>query len=657
MNPLYSRSVRMGIVILVCVSATKAVPLGTAFTYQGQLKKNGAPIDGTAHLRFSLWDAAGSGSPPVGGSQIGVGQLLANVAVSNGLFTVPLNAGGQFGASAFAGEARWLQIEVCADAGCGTITILAPRQPLTAAPHALFAVSADRLDGLDSTAFLQSIPSPLTLSGPSATHVIRGENASTTVASSGVSGLSTAATGRTYGLFGQSDSTSGRGVFGVATAPTGATYGGWFQTASTSGDGVVGQATASAGVNYGVVGESFSTSGTGVLGYNNVATTGETYGGRFECRSTAGTGVSGSSSAPTGNTIGVFGQSYSPTGRGVYGEVAFLNDTDQGALGGSAGSSDSAVGVFGIARAPTGINYGVYGRSDSTSDDAAGVVGEAGAGVGATYGGRFQSFSPIGTGVYGNGADGVSGESNAMNGNGVVGECNNGAFAYGVLGTTNTGYGVYGVSQSTSGRGVVGVGNADTGATYGVYGLSYSPSGRGVYGEASIGSGSAYGGEFRTGSTSGRGVFGFASAVTGFTNGGWFQTASNSGNGVVGQATNGAGVTHGVIGENFSTSGRGVLGVARASSGITYGVFGHLADGNIHVEVHGPAPDDDAVDVAVLECIARYGGSISAEHGVGRAKAGKLHLCRSAAEIDAMRAIKRAWDPQGIMNPGVIFSS
>src|SRR3989304_1874395 len=110
-----------------------AAPLGTAFTYQGQLKEDGVPIDGTAHLRFSLWDAAGNGSPPVGGGQIGASQLLANVAVTNGLFTVPLNGGDQFGANAFNGEARWLQVEVCADAGCGTLTILAPPQPLTAA--------------------------------------------------------------------------------------------------------------------------------------------------------------------------------------------------------------------------------------------------------------------------------------------------------------------------------------------------------------------------------------------------------------------------------------------------------------------------------------------------------------------------------------------
>lgn len=86
-----------------------------------------------------------------------------------------------------------------------------------------------------------------------------------------------------------------------------------------------------------------------------------------------------------------------------------------------------------------------------------------------------------------------------------------------------------------------------------------------------------------------------------------------------------------------------------------FGVFGHLADGNIHVEMHGPEAEDEAIDLAILECVARYGGSVSAEHGVGRAKAHQLHLCRSAEEIAAMRAIKAAWDPAGAMNPGVLF--
>ncbi len=87
----------------------------------------------------------------------------------------------------------------------------------------------------------------------------------------------------------------------------------------------------------------------------------------------------------------------------------------------------------------------------------------------------------------------------------------------------------------------------------------------------------------------------------------------------------------------------------------TFGVFGHLADGNIHVEIAGPAADDTRVDHAILACVAGYGGSISAEHGVGRAKAGELHLCRSASEIAAMRAIKSALDPAGLMNPGVLL--
>ena len=96
--------------------------------------------------------------------------------------------------------------------------------------------------------------------------------------------------------------------------------------------------------------------------------------------------------------------------------------------------------------------------------------------------------------------------------------------------------------------------------------------------------------------------------------------------------------------------------VVDAFSDVTvFGVFGHLADGNIHVEIAGPDADDTRVDHAILECVARYGGSISAEHGVGRAKAGELHLCRSAPEIAAMRAIKRALDPAGLMNPGVLL--
>lgn len=84
-------------------------------------------------------------------------------------------------------------------------------------------------------------------------------------------------------------------------------------------------------------------------------------------------------------------------------------------------------------------------------------------------------------------------------------------------------------------------------------------------------------------------------------------------------------------------------------------VFGHIAAGNLHVNVLGPDPSDDAVDDAVLALAAAHGGTISAEHGIGRAKAVSLHLSRTPAEIAAMRAIKSGLDPAGLLNPGVLL--
>lgn len=84
-------------------------------------------------------------------------------------------------------------------------------------------------------------------------------------------------------------------------------------------------------------------------------------------------------------------------------------------------------------------------------------------------------------------------------------------------------------------------------------------------------------------------------------------------------------------------------------------LYGHLGDGNVHVNVVGPDADDESVDDAVLQLVAGHGGSISAEHGVGVAKTRWLALTRSQVEIAAMRAIKVALDPKGILNPGRIF--
>ena len=86
-----------------------------------------------------------------------------------------------------------------------------------------------------------------------------------------------------------------------------------------------------------------------------------------------------------------------------------------------------------------------------------------------------------------------------------------------------------------------------------------------------------------------------------------------------------------------------------------YYLFGHIADGNLHLEIAEPTADDDTATARSLQLVAEFDGSISAEHGIGQAKAAYLPLTRSPQEIAAMRAIKDALDPQGLMAPGVIF--
>lgn len=95
-----------------------------------------------------------------------------------------------------------------------------------------------------------------------------------------------------------------------------------------------------------------------------------------------------------------------------------------------------------------------------------------------------------------------------------------------------------------------------------------------------------------------------------------------------------------------------VAGAAPAARTI---LFGHVNEGNLHVNVLDAVEQGEAVTDAVLKVVASYGGSISAEHGVGRAKRDWLHLSRSAEEIAMMRAIKQALDPRGLLNPGVLL--
>ncbi|GIX15077.1 MAG: oxidoreductase [Paracoccaceae bacterium] len=86
-------------------------------------------------------------------------------------------------------------------------------------------------------------------------------------------------------------------------------------------------------------------------------------------------------------------------------------------------------------------------------------------------------------------------------------------------------------------------------------------------------------------------------------------------------------------------------------------LFGHVADSNLHVIVGLPegAPDGAAIEARIYALTGRLGGSVSAEHGIGRAKRRWLGLSRSPEEIALMRALKRALDPRGILNPGRVL--
>jgi FAD/FMN-containing dehydrogenase len=96
--------------------------------------------------------------------------------------------------------------------------------------------------------------------------------------------------------------------------------------------------------------------------------------------------------------------------------------------------------------------------------------------------------------------------------------------------------------------------------------------------------------------------------------------------------------------------------VTAAAPGARTFVHGHLGDGNLHVNVLGPDAGDEVVDDAVLRLAASCGGTITAEHGVGRHKTGRLGLVRSADELAALAAIKHALDPDGLLNPGVVVN-
>jgi hypothetical protein len=318
--------------------------LGPAFTYQGNLARNGQPVNATCAFRFSLWDELAGGA-------IKADPYNYNaVPVKAGVFTVLLNF-----LNRFTGDERYLQTEVKCPGDADFVT-LAPRQLLNAVPYAI---------GLRPGAVMQSSASGDGLyvekTAPDSV-AIHGK--ATLKGGTGVLGVSNL----WAGVWGQSDGASG--VVGISKANA---NGGVYGENTSQGYGVHGKALNNAGVfgesrdRPGMVGTSSSHDGV-----HGTAIAPDRIGVKGVANAKGAVGVWGESAANTGvfgitnSGVGVWGAS--TTGTGVYGASGA---TGPGLRAGVRGENSNATGTGVLGRG----YIGVEGRTDGTAYSQ-GVLGD-----------------------------------------------------------------------------------------------------------------------------------------------------------------------------------------------------------------------------------------------------------------------------------------
>jgi hypothetical protein len=411
--------------------AVSADPVGSDFTYQGQLTDAGSPANGPYDFQFALFTSAGDGTPV---DTVSVDDLV----VSGGL----VNASLDFTDAPYTGQALWVEVRVRPGTSTGSYTTLAPRQPLNATPYALYALSGNPgpqgpvgppgptgptgpqgpigLDGPVGPAGAQGpvgpqgpagfVTLPYSGNGASADPLILVDNTGGGDGIKGIthsdhSGMSAVNTGSGYGFYGQSE--AGRAMFATSNQ------------------------------NDGLYSESFGSGKSGIVGVHRA------------------------------DGYGVYGQTQGAAWAGVYG----VNPTGIGVLGTST-SSDGVQGTTnsdhsGVAGVNAGTGSGVYGFSTSGN----GVYAESTNGKG-VYG---QADGANGIGVMGysiisSGGPGVYGQSQNYAGDGVLGR--------------SPGFGVRGVSTQNFLAGVEG-----EGGTYAVLGVQSGAGSSfwGVYSQGNLG--------------------------------------------------------------------------------------------------------------------------------------------------------------------------
>ncbi|MBL8172902.1 MAG: hypothetical protein JNJ50_32555 [Acidobacteria bacterium] len=439
----------------------------TAFNYQGKLDDGGNPANGAYDFEFRLFDALSVGT------QIGSTVTVNNLNVAAGIFTTTLD----FGAAAFPGANRWLEISVRPGASTGAYTTLSPRQQIRSTPYAIKSLNSAAADGLsaacvncvtsgqinsiNSTQISGAITSgqiavPLSLNSNNANAIVSannggsgdglsGTNASAVNNAVGIRGTISAVTPGSFsaGVRGINNGTGGSGI-GVWGSHVGSGWG--VYGTSVSGKGVFGLTTATTGETYGVFGESLSLNGYG--GY---------FLGRGFFSGNVGIGVTGPNNLLSVNGKGSFGGNAINTGvepLEVQGAGAGLSLYDR-----TAGVSQRWV-IYSdrelIGTLPVS-SLRLWNAGDKVRIRANGTV----------------NIGPI-----------VAG---ADVGDGLVVEYNAGFAA--IKGINNTGFGSAVSGISNGGAGVSGQGGTDG---IGVFGTSFSATGQGVYGQNTTGGFAGY---------------------------------------------------------------------------------------------------------------------------------------------------------------------